>query len=436
MGLFLPHIRSIEKNGKNVEIGLNELGLLLSSPFFMERQMSKKTIDEVVLNNKKILMRCDFNVPLNENLEITDKRRIVSSLPSINKVLKNRGALILCSHLGRPKGESKPELSLKPVAECLSELLDQQVKFANDSIGEKVLDLKAKLQPCEVLLLENLRYHKEETKNDPDFSKKLIDGCDLFINDAFGTAHRAHASTEGVTHFVSESVAGYLIEKELKFLGETVDNPKKPFIAILGGAKISGKIDVIKNLFDKVDALIIGGGMVFTFFKAQGKEIGKSLLEEDKLDIAKNILEEASSKNIKFLLPNDIVIANAFDNNADKKTVSIDKIPSDWMGLDIGSGTIEQFTKEIKQAKTVVWNGPMGAFEMENFASGTHKVGEALAETTDNGATTIIGGGDSAAAIAKFKLEDRISHISTGGGASLEFLEGKKLPGIEALSEK
>jgi phosphoglycerate kinase len=402
----------------------------------MEALMAKKTINDVDLKNKKVLMRCDFNVPLDENGNITDDRRITASLPSIKKVLSEGGALILCSHLGRPKGEKKPEMSLKPVAKRLSDLLSLDVKLADDCIGTQAAELKNNLQPGEVLLLENLRFHEGETKNNPEFAKALAEGCELFVNDAFGTAHRAHASTEGVTHYIDQSVAGYLIEKEIEYLDGAINNPKRPLVAILGGAKISGKIDVIKNLFDKVDALIIGGGMVFTFFKARGMEIGTSLLEEDRIDMAGELLEEAEKRGISMLLPDDVVIADAFDNNAAHKTVLVGEIPSDWMGLDIGPKTVEKYNSEIKKSDTIVWNGPMGAFEMENFSVGTQKVAEALAETTESGATTIVGGGDSAAAISKFGLENKISHISTGGGASLEFLEGKKLPGIEALTDK
>ena len=398
--------------------------------------MTKKSIDDVDLKNKKVLMRCDFNVPLDENCNITDDSRITASLPSIKKVLSEGGALILCSHLGRPKGQKKSEMSLNPVANKLSELLNLDIRLTEDAIGNQAAELKKNLKPGEALLLENLRFHEGETKNDPEFARELANGCDLYVNDAFGTAHRAHASTEGVTHYIDPSVAGYLIEKEIEYLDSAINNPKRPLVAILGGAKISGKIDVIKNLFDKVDSLIIGGGMVFTFFKAKGLEIGTSLLEEDRVDMAKELLEEAENRGIPMLLPDDVVIADAFNNNASRKTVSVEEIPSDWMGLDIGPVTIEKFNTEIKKSETVVWNGPMGVFEMENFSVGTQKIAETLAEASVSGATTIVGGGDSAAAISKFGLEDKISHISTGGGASLEFLEGKKLPGIEALTDK
>ncbi len=398
--------------------------------------MAKKTIDDYNFAQKKVLMRCDFNVPLDGDLNITDDRRIVSSLPSINKVITEQGALILCSHLGRPKGERKPELSLKPVAVRLSELLDREVQLAPDCIGSEVDALKAGLKPGAVLLLENLRFHKQETDNDQHFSKQLADGIDLFVNDAFGTAHRAHASTEGVTHFIDDCLAGYLIKKELKFLGDAIDTPKRPLLAILGGAKISGKIDVIKSLFDKVDQLIIGGGMTYTFFKSQGMEIGESLLEEDRIGMAGELLEEVKSRSVEFVLPEDVTIADKFDNEAQKKEVAIDQIPADWMALDIGSRTIDTFTRKILAARTIVWNGPMGVFEMPSFARGTRAIADALAQATKAGATTIVGGGDSAAAISQFGLDDQVSHISTGGGASLEFLEGKKLPGIEALSDQ
>jgi phosphoglycerate kinase len=398
--------------------------------------MAKKTIEDVNLAQKKVLMRCDFNVPLDEHQNITDDRRITASLPSIKKVLADNGALILCSHLGRPKGEVKPEMSLKPVAKRLGELLNMDITLSKDATGEETAKLKQDLQPGQVLLLENLRFHSEETDNDPAFAQELAQGCDIYINDAFGTAHRAHASTEGVTHYIDDCLAGYLIEKEIKYLDGAINNPARPLIAILGGAKISGKIDVIKNLFDKVDALIIGGGMVYTFYKAKGWEIGTSLLEEDKVELAKELLAEAEEKNVALYLPIDNVIADAFDNNANKKTVGAGQIPADWMGLDIGPETIEKFSAEVAKAKTVVWNGPMGAFEMPSYSIGTRKIAEALADCTARGAVSIIGGGDSAAAISIFGLDDKMSHISTGGGASLEFLEGKKLPGIEALSEK
>jgi phosphoglycerate kinase len=397
--------------------------------------MTKLTIDKLSLKNKKALIRCDFNVPLDENLNITDDRRIVASLPTIKNVLAEGGAVILCSHLGRPKGQVKEEMCLKPVALKLQELLGIKVIMAKDCIGNEVLTLKKNLKAGEVLLLENLRFHKEEEANDPAFAKQLAEGADLFINDAFGTAHRAHASTEGVTHYFDQCAAGYLIEKELKFLGQAIESPKRPLLAILGGAKISGKIDVIENLLNKVDSLAIGGGMAYTFFKSMGYEIGASLLEEDKIELAGQILEKAKAKKVKFLLPVDVKVAKEFDNNAEAKFVDVKHIPPDFIGMDIGPVTIKQFEDEVLKAKTIVWNGPVGVFEMSNFLQGTKALAKAIAKATNQGAVSVIGGGDSAAAINKFDMDDQFSHISTGGGASLEFLEGKILPGIAALSE-
>lgn len=397
--------------------------------------MSKLTIDNLNLKNKKALIRCDFNVPLDENLKITDDRRIVASLPSIKKVLDEGGAAILCSHLGRPKGQIKEEMRLKPVADRLQSLLGLPVIMAEDCIGSKVLEQKKNLKAGEVLLLENLRFHKAETDNDSDFARQLAEGADLFINDAFGTAHRAHASTEGVTHFFDQCAAGYLIEKELKFLGQAIENPKRPLLAILGGAKISGKIDVIENLLNKVDSLIVGGGMAYTFFKSMGYEIGTSLLEEDKIEMAGQILKKAKAKNVKLILPVDVKVAKEFDDNAQAKFVDVKNIPSNFMGMDVGPESMKQFEAEALKAKTIVWNGPVGVFEMSNFLQGTKSLAEAIAKATSQGAVSIIGGGDSAAAISKFGMDEQFSHISTGGGASLEFLEGKILPGIAALSE-
>ncbi len=397
--------------------------------------MAKLTINQLDLKDKKVLIRCDFNVPLNEQQQITDDRRIKASLPTIKKVLEDGGSAILCSHLGRPKGAVKEEMRLKPVAERLEELLGVQVKMAPDCTGNEVRAMKNQLKSGALLLLENLRFHKEETDNDPRFAKELAEGADLFINDAFGTAHRAHASTEGVTKYFDQCAGGFLIERELEYLGKAVENPKRPFLAILGGAKISGKIDVIRNLFDKVDTLIIGGGMAYTFYKAQGYEIGTSLLEEDKIGLAGEILKEAGEKNINLVLAGDVKVADKFANDADTKVVPVNEMPADYMGMDIGPETIERFSAEIKQAKTIIWNGPLGVFEMSNFAVGTRKVAEAIADATQAGAISVIGGGDSAAAVSQFGLEDKFSHISTGGGASLEFLEGKTLPGIAALSE-
>jgi phosphoglycerate kinase len=339
------------------------------------------------------------------------------------------------SHLGRPKGKPKPEFSLKPAALRLGELLVQEVKLAPDCIGDEVKKMVGQMKAGEVILLENLRFHAEEEKNDETFSKNLAELGDVYVNDAFGTAHRAHASTEGVTHYFDICAAGYLMQKELDYLGAALSEPERPFCAILGGAKISGKIDVIMNLFDKVDTLIIGGGMAFTFFKAQGLEIGKSLLEEEKIDMARQVLQKVKGSGIKFLLPVDVVVAAEFNNDSPSQTVGINNIPSDKMGLDIGRETVKLFTDELRKSRTIVWNGPMGVFEMDNFAKGTFAVANALAEATKLGAVTIIGGGDSAAAISKAGLEDKVSHVSTGGGASLEFLEGKILPGVEALSD-
>jgi len=396
--------------------------------------MNKLTIDGVQLKGKRILVRVDFNVPLDENQKITDDKRITAALPTIEKIIKDGGKAILMSHLGRPKGKVNPIFSLKPVAEKLSELLNKEVKFANDSIGSGVEDLVSKMNDGDVILLENLRFHIEETDNDEKFSKELAKLGDIYINDAFGSAHRAHASTEGITKFIDTCASGYLMQKELEYLHNAISEPKRPFTAILGGAKITGKIDVIENLLKKVDTLIIGGGMAYTFYKAQGLEIGTSLLDADKVELAKEMLVKFESSNVKVLLPKDVVVASDFDNNSPSEIVKVNSMPSDKMGLDIGPETIELFCSEINKSKTVVWNGPMGVFEFPNFATGTNAVAKALAEATNNGAITIIGGGDSASAIKKAGLDKKVSHVSTGGGASLEFLEGKVLPGVEALT--
>lgn len=397
--------------------------------------MNKLTIDKIELKGKRVLVRVDFNVPLDENLIITDDTRIVESLPTIKKIISAGGKAILMSHLGRPKGGPNPKYSLKPTAKRLSELLGKEVKLAPDCIGDEVKAMVSQMKDGDVLILENVRFHPEEEKNDPEFAKQLAELGDVYINDAFGSAHRAHASTEGVTKFIKVCAAGYLMQKELEYLGTAVSNPKRPYVAILGGAKISGKIDVINNLLDKVDTLIIGGGMAFTFFKAQGKEIGKSLLEEEKIELAKEVLQKVKNSGVKFLLPVDVVVASEFNNDSPAEVVSVDSIPSDKMGLDIGPETIKLFKEEILKAKTVVWNGPMGVFEFDNFAKGTFAIAEALAEVTSKGVVTVVGGGDSAAAIAKAGLKDKVSHVSTGGGASLEFLEGKILPGVAALND-
>jgi phosphoglycerate kinase len=396
--------------------------------------MEKLTIDDVELNGKKVLVRVDFNVPLDENQNVTDNTRIKASLPTIKKIIKDNGKAILMSHLGRPKGQKDSKYSLKPAAENLGELLGKEVKLAPDCIGDDVKKLVNAMKDGDILMLENVRFHKEEEKNDESFAKQLAELGDVYVNDAFGSAHRAHASTEGVTKFIITCAAGYLLKKEIDYLGSAINNPKRPFCAILGGAKISGKIDVINNLLNKVDTLIIGGGMAYTFFKAQGKEIGKSLLEEEKIELAKELINKLHSSKVKFLLPVDITVASEFKNDSPSQIVSVENIPADKMGLDIGPKTVELFRNEILKSKTIVWNGPMGVFEMDNFAKGTNQVAEALVEATKKGAVTIIGGGDSAAAIAKIGLEDKVSHVSTGGGASLEYLEGKNLPGLEALS--
>ncbi len=397
--------------------------------------MRKMSIDKVNLKGKRVLVRVDFNVPLDENLKITDDIRITSALPTIKKIIEEGGRCILMSHLGRPKGGPNPKYSLKPVAVRLGELLDMDVKFAPDCIGDQVKAIVNSMQDGQVLLLENLRFHPEEEKNTPEFAQQLAELGDVYINDAFGSAHRAHASTEGVTKFIKVCAAGYLMQKELDYLGDAIANPVRPFTAILGGSKISGKIDVIDNLLPKVDNLLIGGGMAYTFYKAMGYEIGSSLLEAEKIDIAKQMLEKFKTSNAKVLLPKDNVVAAEFKNESPSTVVDADKISSDEMGLDIGPKTIEEFKKIILSSKTIIWNGPMGVFEFDNFAKGTDEIAGALADATTNGAITIIGGGDSAAAIKKAGLDDKVSHVSTGGGASLEFLEGKVLPGVEALND-
>lgn len=402
----------------------------------MDNTFNKKTIDNIDVKGKKVLVRVDFNVPLDANKNITDDKRIVESLPTIRKILKEGGTPILMSHLGRPKGKPKPEFSLAPVARRLGELLAAKVIMAPDCIGAETKAAIASAKPGDVVLLENLRFHAEEEANDANFAKELASLGDVYVNDAFGSAHRAHASTEGVTRFLKPAVGGYLMEKELKYLSQAVGNPSSPYVAIIGGAKISGKIDVINNLLSKVDVLIIGGGMMFTFLKAMGKEIGNSILEADKVDLAKELIEKGKSGKARLLLPVDCIAAEKFENTAARKDVSIDAMPQGWVGMDIGPKSIELFRNEIVKAKTVVWNGPMGVFEMENFAAGTKAIAEALVEATKRGASTIVGGGDSAAAIAKFGLESGVSHVSTGGGASLEFLEGKVLPGVAALDNK
>ena len=395
--------------------------------------MNKKTVRDIDLKDKKVLVRCDFNVPMDENKNITDNRRIVAALPTIQYLLEQNCKIVLCSHLGRPKGEFKPEFSLAPVAKELSKQLNKEVIMAKDVIGEDACKKAKKLNNGEILLLENLRFHREETDNDPEFAKKLAEFGEVFVNDAFGTAHRAHASTEGVTKYLP-AVSGFLIEKELEFLGAALENPKRPYVAILGGAKVSDKIGVIDSLLEKVDTLIIGGGMAYTFFKAQGHSVGDSLCEDDKCDLALELMNKAKEKGVKMLLPIDTKIGKEFKPDTESKTVAWTDIPDGWQGFDIGEKTIEMFRKELNGAKTIVWNGPLGLFEFEQFEVGTNAIAHKLANLDD--AITIVGGGDSAAAVEKAGLADKISHVSTGGGASLEFLEGKKLPGIEALLDK
>ncbi|MCX7833726.1 MAG: phosphoglycerate kinase [Ignavibacteria bacterium] len=402
--------------------------------------MVKLTIKDLIAKNliegKRILVRVDFNVPLDENRKITDDKRIVESLPTIKAIIENKGKCILMSHLGRPKGEKNKKYSLDVVAEHLTGLLKQKVLFAEDCIADSNNDLINNMKEGEVLLLENLRFYKEEEKNDPEFAKKLASFGDIYINDAFGTAHRAHASTEGVTKFIKTCAAGYLMEKELKYLYAAIENPKRPLIAILGGSKISGKIDVLENLLNIADTILIGGGMMFTFYKALGYEIGKSILEEDKLELAKSILEKGKSKNL--LLPVDMMIADKIEKGANTKIIPANQFPSeliDWIGVDIGTETIKKYKEEILKGATILWNGPMGIFEIDDFANGTFEVAKALADATVKGAITIVGGGDSASAINKANLSEKVTHVSTGGGASLELLEGKQLPGVVALTD-
>jgi phosphoglycerate kinase len=396
--------------------------------------MNKVTVNDINFRSQKVLLRVDFNVPLDENQNITDDSRIKAALPTIKKILSDGGIVIACSHLGRPKGRHVEELSLRPCADNLSKHLGQEVLFAEDCVGPEASNIIGKMKKGQCLLLENLRFHKEETDNDSEFSKKLALLADIYVNDAFGTAHRAHASTVGVTEYYQQSVAGYLIKKELDYLGSALDNPKRPFAAILGGAKISGKIDVIENLIDKVDILIIGGGMVFTFAKAMGYKIGDSLLEDDKVELAKDIIDKVKNSNAKLYFPSDAVVASELSNDAKTEIVEIDSIPDGMKGLDIGPKSVEIFKDALVDAKTVVWNGPMGVFEYKPFEKGTFSIAEILAELSDKGAITIVGGGDSAAAVRKAGLDNKLSHISTGGGASLEFMEGKILPGIAALT--
>lgn len=396
--------------------------------------INKKTLKDYNFQGKKVLVRCDFNVPLDENQNITDDRRIRSSLPTIQYLIEEGARVILMSHLGRPKGEANPKFSLLPVANRLSELLEKEVVFAKDDlvISQAVKDKIDELKDGDVALLENTRFRKEEEKNDENFAKELASLGETYVNDAFGTSHRAHASNVGVSSYLPSAV-GFLVEKEISIMGKALEDPERPFVAILGGAKVSDKIGVIENLLDKVDSILIGGGMAYTFLKAQGYEIGQSLLEEDKMDLALSLIEKAKEKGVKLLLPVDITIAKEFKNDTEIRIAGIDSIPEDWMGLDIGPETLKLFSEEISKAKTVIWNGPTGVFEMENFSKGTYGIAKAL---VDSDATTIVGGGDSASAVEKAGYAAQITHVSTGGGASLELLEGKVLPGIAAISDR
>ncbi|PSB66779.1 phosphoglycerate kinase [filamentous cyanobacterium CCP1] len=400
--------------------------------------MSKKTVASLSaadLTGKRVLVRADFNVPLDDQGNITDDTRIRAALPTIQYLTSNGAKVILSSHFGRPKGKVVDSMRLTPVAKRLSELLGQDVIKCDDCIGDAVSSAIGGMQNGQVALLENVRFYAEEEKNDPEFAKKLAANADLYVNDAFGTAHRAHASTEGVTHYLKPSVAGYLIEKELQYLQNAIENPQRPLAAIIGGSKVSSKITVIEALLEKVDKLLIGGGMIFTFYKARGLSVGKSLVEDDFIELAKKLEAKAKEKGVALLLPTDVVIADNFAADANAQTVSVESIPDGWMGLDIGSESVKQFQEALADCKAVVWNGPMGVFEFDQFAKGTEAIARTLAEITKTGATTIIGGGDSVAAVEKVGVADQMSHISTGGGASLELLEGKTLPGIAALDE-
>ena len=394
--------------------------------------LNKKSIRDIDVNGKKVFIRVDYNVPMDENQNITNDKRIVATLPTLNYLLENNASIIIACHLGRPKGERVPEFSVAPVAKKLGEIMGKEVKFAPDCVGPEAEKMATELKPGEILVLENLRYHKEEEKNDPKFAEQLAKLADIVVNDAFGVSHRAHASVEGITKFIP-AVAGFLMENEIKFVGQAVANPVRPFVAIIGGAKVSDKIGVISNLLEKVDTLIIGGGMANTFVAAQGFNTGKSLVEADKLELARELIEKAKATNVNLLLPTDMVIADKFAADAQTAVVGLDGIKDEWMALDIGPETAKTYAAALVDAKTVVWNGPMGVFEIDAFAKGTEAVAKAVA---DSSATSIVGGGDSIAALKKTGLSDKISHISTGGGASLEFLEGKVLPGIAALADK
>ena len=395
--------------------------------------MNKKTVRDIDLKGKKVLVRCDFNVPLDENFNITDNRRIVGALPTIKYLLDNDCKVILCSHLGRPKGQVKKEFSLVPVAKELSRLLGKEVKLADDIIGESAKTLTANMKNGDIVLLENVRFDAREEANDPEFAKELASLAEVYVNDAFGTAHRAHSSTAGVAAYLP-AVSGFLMEKEINFLGTALENPERPFVAILGGKKVSDKIGVIDSLLEKVDTLMIGGGMAYTFFKSMGYNVGNSICELDKLDLAKELMEKAKAKGVKLMLPVDTKVGKEFKEDTESKVVPYTQIPDGWEGFDIGTETIKMYEEELKKAKTVIWNGPVGLFEFDQFAVGTNSLAKCLGSL--EGVTTIIGGGDSAAAIEKLGIGDKFTHISTGGGASLEFLEGKKLPGVECLLDK
>ncbi len=397
--------------------------------------LNKKTIEDLSVAGKKVLVRCDFNVKM-ENGVITSDKRVVASLPTIKYLLENNAKVILCSHLGRPKGQVNPEFSMAPVAECLSKYLGQEVKLAADVVGESAQALAAELKDGEAMLLENVRFEPGETKNDEELSKKFAALADIYVNDAFGSAHRAHSSTAGVASFVDETAIGYLMQKEVDVMGKALEDPARPFVAILGGAKVSDKIGVIENLMEKVDTLIVGGGMAYTFFAAQGHSVGTSICEEDKIDLAKDMMKLAADKGVKFLIPVDNKVGLEYKADTEHKVVDSDDIPDGWMGLDIGPKTEKLFAEALEGAGTVIWNGPMGVSEWENFASGTISVANAVAAATDAGAVSIIGGGDSAAAVKKLGFNDKMTHVSTGGGASLEFLEGKDLPGIACIDNK
>jgi phosphoglycerate kinase len=400
-----------------------------------ETEVAKLRLADLDVAGKRVLLRVDFNVPMDEQLSITDDRRIKSSLPTIESILQRGGTPILMSHLGRPKGKPDSHYGLRPVADRLCTYIDSPIKFAKDCVGDDARLLVDNLRAGELLLLENLRFHPGEEANDPEFAKQLASYGDVYVNDAFGTAHRAHASTEGVTHYIERCAAGLLMEKELTYLGGALEQPQRPFVAVMGGAKIRGKIEVIQRLFEKVDSLLVGGGMIYTFFKALGYEVGGSLVDAEMLETARDLLRDAKSRGFSLVLPQDTLVARALEAEAETQTVLVTDIPEAWVGVDIGQKTVDDYTRRILEARTVFWNGPMGVFEIPPFAKGTENVARSLVRATEAGGVTVVGGGDSAAAMTQLGLDDRVSHVSTGGGASLEFLEGKELPGLAALSE-